>query len=181
MRKPETNLDEGHGVQAVLAGNLEANSVSGLGVPGGLGTSLNLAVNLVVVAGGEDAEVVGSGDGSAVDGGGVADGSGVAADGGLLDVVAGRATGDEALVGDDGVDVGGGALQEIEEGTAVEVALLEVQVELGALGLGGGQEREDTLGLQALGQAVSQLQLGLEGIGGVPRLRDGEACSFVEH
>lgn len=177
----DLDLGEGDGVDAVLGGNLKADVVAGLGVPGGLGTGLDLAVNLVVVRGSEDAEVVGGGDGSGVGGGGEADGGGVAGDGGLVDVVTGRSTGEETLVADDGVNVGGGALQEVEEGTAVDVGLLEVQVELGALGLGGGEEGEDTLGLEALGKGVGELDLGVKGVGGVPGLGKGEACTVIEH
>src|SRR5699024_5808697 len=109
-------LGEGDGVDAVLAGNLEADSVAGLGVPGGLGTGLDLAVDLVVVRGGEDAQVVGGGDGGAVLGSSVADGGAVGSDGGLVDVVAGAGTGEETLVADNGVDVGGGALEQVKEG-----------------------------------------------------------------
>lgn len=87
---------------------------------------------------------------------------------------------------DDGVDVGGRTLEEVEESAAVEVALLEGEVELGALlggGLlaGGGQEGEDTLSLQALGEAVGKLDLGVKGGSGVPCLGEGQACAMVEH
>lgn len=174
-----TNLDEGDRVKAVLAGDLEADVVAALGVPGGLGTGLDLAVDLVVVAGSEDAEVVGGGDGRGVGRGGEADGSAVAGDGGLLDVVASLGTGEEALVADDGVDVGSGALQEVEVGAAVEAGLLEVEVELGATGLGGGEEAEDTLGLEALGEVVGELNLGLERVGRVPSLGEGEAWTSI--
>ena len=130
----------------------------------------------MVVAGSEEAQVVRGGDGSAVGGGSIADGGAVAGDGTLGDVIAGRGTGEEALVADNGIDVGGRALEEVEEGAAVEVGLLEVQVEFGAAGRRGGQEGEDTLSLEALGQAVVDLELGLEGVGRVPRLGEGEAC-----
>jgi hypothetical protein len=175
----DLDLGKGDGVDAVLAGNLKADSVAGLGVPGGLGTGLNLAVNLVVVRGGEDAQVVGGGDGSAVDGGSVADGGAVGGDGGLADVVAGAGTGEEALVADNGVDVGDGTLEQVKEGTAVEAGLLEVQVELGTLGGGGGEEVEETLKLEALGEGVVDLELSVEGVGGVPSLGQGEASRLV--
>lgn len=176
LEKGETNLGKGDGVDAVLAGNLEADSVAGLGVPGGLGAGLDLAVDLVVVGSGEDAQVVGGGDGGAVLGGDVADGGAVAGQGGLVDIIAGAGTGEEALVADDGIDVGGGALEEVEEGSAVEAGLLEEQVELGALGGGGGQEVEEALELEALGQGVADLDLGVEGVGRVPGLGQGQTC-----
>lgn len=174
-----TNLGEGDGVDAVLAGNLETDSVAGLGVPGGLGTSLNLAVDLVVVRGSEDAEVIRGSDGGTVLGGGVANGGAVGSQGSLVDVVAGATTGHEALVADDGVDVGGGALQEVEEGTAVEAGLLEVEVELGTLGVSGREEVEETLELEALGEGVVDLELGVESVGGVPGLGEGQACARI--
>lgn len=174
-------LGERERVQAVLAGDLEANLVAALGVPGGLGAGLDLRVDLVVVGGGEDAQVAGRGDGGSVVGGGVPDGSRVVGDGGLLDVVASRGTGQEAVLANNGVDVGGGTLEQVEEDAAVEVGLLEVQVELGALGLGGGQEGAEQLSLQALGDGVVDLDLGVESVDGVPGLGNGHACATVEH
>jgi hypothetical protein len=50
----------------------------------------------------------------------------------------------------------------------VEVGLLEVQVQLGALGLGGRQEGAEQLGLEALGDGVVDLDLGVESIDSVP-------------
>lgn len=54
----ELDLGEGDGVDAVLGSNLKADGVASLGVPGGLGTGLNLGVDLVVVRSGKDAQVV---------------------------------------------------------------------------------------------------------------------------
>jgi hypothetical protein len=175
----DLGLGERDGVDAVLAGNLKADGVAGLGVPGSLGTSLNLAVNLVVVRSGEDAQVVGGGDGSAVERGAVADGGAVGGDSGLADIVTGAGTGKETLVANNGIDVGDGTLEEVEEGTAVEAGLLEVEVELGALGGGGGEEVEETLKLQALGQGVVDLELGVQSVGGVPSLGQGQAGGLV--
>lgn len=175
MSTAESDLGEINGVDAVLAGNLKADSVAGLGVPGGLGASLNLAVDLVVVRGGKDAQVVSGGDGSAVLGSSVTDGGAVGSQGSLVDVVASRGTGKETLVADNGIDVGDGALEQIEESTAVETGLLEEQVELSTLAGGGRQEVEETLELEALGEGVVDLELGVEGIGRVPGLGQGEA------
>ena len=169
-----TYLEERDGVQAVLGGDLKADRVAALGVPGGLGAGLDLAVDLVVVAGGEDAQVVGGGDGRAVGRGLKADSGAVASDGGLLHIIASRGASEETLVADHGVDVGGGALEKVEEGAAVEVGLLEVQVELSTAGLRRWQEAEDTLSLKALGEVVGHLDLGLERVGRVPRLREGQ-------
>lgn len=171
----ETHLGEGEGIQAVLAGDLKTDVVAGLGVPGSLGTGLDLAVDLVVVASSEDAQVVSSGDGSAVRGGSVADSGAVAGKGGLLDVVAGGGTSEETIVANDGVNVGGGALEQVEEGAAVESALLEVEVELGAARRAGGQEAVNELGLDTLGEHISGLDLGLKGVGSVPGLGQSKA------
>lgn len=180
MQRDQTNLGERDRVQAVLAGDLEADIVAALGVPDSLGTSLDLSVNLVVVAGSENAEVIGGSDGGAVSGGDVTDGGAVTGDSGPLNIITSRGTGEETLVANDGVDVGGRSLQEIEESTAVEGRLLECEVELGTLVVGGGQKLEDTLGLEALGDGVSQLDLGVEGIGRVPGLGQGEAWASVD-
>ena len=177
----DTYLGEGDRVDAVLAGELDADVAAGLGVPDGLAATLDLAVDLLVERGAEDADVVGGGDSHVVGGAGVADGSGVRGDGGLVHIITGGRTGKEALVADDSIDVGGGALEEVEEGTAVEVVLLEVQVELGALGLRGREEGEESLGLEALGEGILDLDLGVESVGGVPGLGKGEACARVEH
>jgi hypothetical protein len=130
----------------------------------------------VVVAGGEDREVVGGSDGSRLLGKAVADSSGVLGDGSLLHIVATLSTDEEALVAENDVQVGSGALEEVEEGTGVQVGLLEVKVELGTLGLGGGQVLGEDLSLEALGDVVVQFELGVEGVGSGPGLGKGKTC-----
>lgn len=171
---PESYLGERRGVETVLAGNLETDGVTGLGVPGSLGTSLNLSVDAVVVAGGENAQVVASGDGGSVLGNAVADGSGVLGNGSLLDVVATLSTDNKTLVAEDSVEVGSGAAEEVEESTGMQVGLLEVEVELGTLGLLGGEVLGEDLSLETLGDVVVELELGVEGISGGPSLGEGE-------
>ena len=131
----------------------------------------------MVVAGGEKGQVVAGSDGSGVLGNAVADGSGVLGDGGLVDVVTTLSTDEEALVAENGVEVGGGAVQEIEEGTGVQVGLLEVKVELSTLGLLSGLVLGQDLSLEALGDVVVELELGVESVGGGPSLGEGEAWS----
>lgn len=150
----DLGFDKRQGVQAILRGDFETDSVTGLAVPGGLGGGLDLAVHLVVVASSENAQVVAGGDGSRVGRSLVADSSTVAGDSSLVDVVAGTGTGQKAIVANHSVNIGSGTLQQVEESTAVEGALLEVQVELGSASLGGGQERENTLSFKALGQRI---------------------------
>ena len=175
----DLGLGEGERVNAVLGGNLKTDIVAALRVPDGLGASLDLGVDLVVVRGGEDAQVVRGNDGGGVQWLGIADTERVAGDSRLLDVVAGLGTDEEAIVADDGVEVGGWALQEVEESAGVEVWLLEVQVELDALGLGGWEEGAENLSLEALGNGVGELELGLESVGRVPGLGDSGACDAI--
>lgn len=129
----------------------------------------------MVVAGGEDSQVVGSGDGSRVLGNAVADGSGVLGDGGLLDIVATLSTDKETLVAENSIEVGGGAVKEIEESTGVHVGLLEVEVELSTLGLLSREILGEDLSLETLGDVVVKLELGVEGVGGSPGLGEGKA------
>jgi hypothetical protein len=128
----------------------------------------------VVVAGREDGEVVAGSDGSRVLRKAVTNGSGVLGDGSLLDIVSTLSTDEETLVAKDDVKVGGRALQEVEESTGVEVGLLEVEVELGTLGLRGGQVLGEDLSLKALGDVVVELKLGVESVGSGPGLGEGE-------
>lgn len=175
----DLDLGERDGVDAVLAGDLKTDSVAGLGVPGSLGTSLNLGVDLVVVRSSEDAEVVRSGNGSAVLGSSVANSGAVSSQSSLVSIVASGSTSQETLVADNGIDVGDGALEEIEESTAVETGLLEVEVELSTLSGGGREEVEETLKLETLGEGVGDLDLGVESVGGVPGLGKGQAGRLV--
>jgi hypothetical protein len=171
----DTYLGERRGVQAVLAGDLQADRVASLGIPGSLGTSLDLSVDAVVVAGSEDRQVVAGSDSSRVLGKAVANGRRVLGDGGLLNIIATLGTDQETLMAQDNVQVGSRSLQEVEESTSVQVGLLEVQVELSTLGLGAGQVLSEDLSLQALGNVVVQLELGVEGIGSSPGLGESEA------
>ena len=50
----------------------------------------------------------------------------------------------------------------------MEVGLLEVQVDLGTFCGGGWEEVAQDLGLEALGDAIVELELGVEGVDGVP-------------
>lgn len=175
-QQSKTHLGEGRSIKTVLGGDLKTDGAArSLGVPRRLGASLNQRVDLVVVRGGEDAALVGRSDGGSPRGRLKTKGSGVGGDAALLDVVAGRATSDVALVPNDGIDVGSGALEQVAEGAEVEVGLLIVRIELGALLLALGQEGEGALDLEALGDVVGGLDLGLERVQRVPRLGDGEA------
>lgn len=65
----------------------------------------------------------------------------------------------------------------VSEDTAVEVGLLEVEVDLLALVAGGRAEVGENLSLQAAGEGVVELDLGSKDVGGVPRLGDADACA----
>lgn len=177
---PDTHLSERRGVKLVLGSELETDVGAGLGVPGSLSTGLNSRVDLLVVGGGEDAQGVGGGDGSVVQRGGVTDSGAVLGDGSLLDVVANLTTNNEALVGNDGIGKGtdGTGGRVVSEDAAVEVRLLEVEVDLLALVAGSGAEVGKDLGLQAGGEGVVELDLSSEDIGGVPGLGDANAWAF---
>jgi hypothetical protein len=129
----------------------------------------------VVVASGEQAQVVGGGDGCGVGGEAVANSSGVFGDGSLLDIVATLSTDEETLMAKDSIEVGRWALEQVEESTGVEVWLLEEEVDLGTLGLRAGQVLGQDLGLKALGNVVVELKLGVKSVTGGPGLGEGEA------
>ena len=135
----------------------------------------------MVVCGREDAQVVGSSDGSGVLRSGVSDGGRVVGNCGLLDIIASRSTSQETILSDDSVDVRRGTLEEVEESTAVEVGLLEVEVELCTLCLGSREEGAQDLGLQTLRNGVIQLNLGVKSVDSVPALGDGSACMAIGH
>lgn len=174
--EPRIYLCERAGVELVLAGDLETDVASGSGVPSGLCAGLDLGVDLVVVASGEDAQVVGGGDGGRVGSLAVAGGEGVFGDGGLSDIVAALSTDEETLVAEGDIEGGGRALEEVGEQAGVDVGLLVQQVELATIRLLRGQVVGQDLSLQTLGQVVLQLQLCVKAVGCRPCLREGQAC-----
>jgi hypothetical protein len=174
-------LSEGERVDSVLGGNLETDVGASLGVPDSLGTGLDLWVDLVVVGSGEDAQVVRSNDGGGVEWLRVTNAERVSGDSSLLDIITSLSTNEETIMSDDSVQVGSWAFEEIKESAGVEVWLLEVEVELDSLGLGAWEEVAQNLSLEALGNVVCKLNLGLEDVGGVPALGNGHACAVIEY
>lgn len=128
----------------------------------------------MVVRSGEDGEVFGRGDGGRVFWDRVADCRRVAGDSRLLDVVAGFSTDEEALVAESSVDDSSRAAEEIEKSAGLEVWLLEVQVQLGALCLCVWQELGDRLSLETARKSVVELDLGVERVGSRPCLGKGD-------
>jgi hypothetical protein len=173
------SLSEGGLVQSVLGTDLEANVLAGLRVPGGLGGSLGEGVDLVVVGGGEDREGVSSGDGGGVGRGGVAEGSRVLGDLAVENVVANLRTGEEALVADGHVTSEGWALEKIKETAGMESWLLEVDGELSVLSTGGWDEGGGKLALEAWGEGLVDLNLGVKDVGSGPALGESHARGLV--
>ena len=91
----------------------------------------------MVVRSREDTQIVGTSDRSGVKRSRVSDSGGIVCDSSLLDIVPSGATDQETVLSNDSVDVGRRAFEEIKEGSAVEVGLLEMDVELcaGLLGI----------------------------------------------
>ena len=172
-----TYLDEARWVEFVLGRDLQPNRATGFGVPGGLCTSLDLSVDLVVIARGEDAQVVRGGDGSGVERGAVSKRSTIFRDCGLLHIVSDLTTGEVAFVSENGIEGGGGALEGVDEGAEIDVGLLVEEVEFAAVVLVFGQEGRGDLGFETLDNVVLELELCVEDVGGGPSFGKGDAWS----
>ena len=85
-------------------------------------------------------------------------------------------SGEEALVAESNVNGSGGALQQIEESTSVDVGLLEVDVGLGTVRLVGRAVVSEEFELEALSDLVVKLKLGVERVGSGPGLGQNNAC-----
>ena len=166
-------------IETILARNLEPNPLPHLTIPRHLRTSLEHAVHLVKVTRAEHAHIIRRRDRRAVNGRLVANSSLVARDRRLLHIVPGLRTDEEPLATKHDVDVGDGTLEQIDEGARVDVGLLVVQVELGADGLAVRDEGRQQLGLGAVGDLVVELDLGVEGVLGVPADGGGGAWEGV--
>ena len=94
----------------------------------------------MVVRSGKHAELAGSCDRGCVFRHGVSYSCRVAGDLSLLDIISCFGTNEETLMPEHGIDVRCGALKKVHEGTSLEVGLLEIQIELCALGLGAREE-----------------------------------------
>lgn len=128
----------------------------------------------MVVAGRENVEVIGRGDGCGVFGDGVPDCSRVAGDTTINNIVANFCASEETVVTEDDITAEGGALEEVDESAGVEKRLAIVKIEFGTLGLGGGEKVRNDFSLQSLGQSVVKLDFCVEGIEGRPGLGQGD-------
>ena len=163
-------MTKGCPINPILGGYLEGNVVTNFGVPNGLGSSLNGCIDFVIVRCREDAQIVRSVNRRSVLRSQIADGCRVSSDGSLLHVVASFRAHSEPFVAQDGIDRGGGTLEEIDKGATVEVWLLEMQIRLGAVLLGGRMVRGSQLGLQSFRDGVLEFDLGVKGVGRCPTL-----------
>lgn len=180
-----------------LGADLEVDVLGGaLGVVGGLGAGLDVGRHAVVVARGEEVEVVQALEGDRVLRRAEADGRRVARHLALGDVVRRLRAEQEAVAADDGVRGEGRALQrdqrricgadgscayleEVEERAGVQAGLLvRGRDQRGLAGAVGG-ERGVQVELEALGKVVLRLDLGAEEVGGGPGLGEDEAVGLV--
>lgn len=173
-------LGEAERVKLILGGDLEAAGLAVLDVVGGLCADLDGTVDLLVVAGGDDGQILAADDGGAVARGLIAETEGVAGDGGLLDVVACLTADQETLVAgneiDDSVDVVVGHAM-VDEDARMDHGVLVGDGELlgGRVGLARVPQVLD-VNLGAGGDEIGKLDLGIEQRGGGPGLGDGDAC-----
>ena len=82
----------------------------------------------MVVASGEDAQVVGGGDSSGIRWLAVPESESIFCDSGLVDIISTFCANQETFVADSHVEYCGGTLEDIGEETRVDVRLLVVQI-----------------------------------------------------
>lgn len=175
MRSARAHLRERAGVKFVFAGNLQPHVVAGFRVPGRLGASFDFPVDHVIVARGEDAEVVGGLDRGRVLGQTVSDRGRVLGHCRFLNIIACLGADEEPFMSQHGVNVGGRSFEEVEEGTEVEVGLLVVEVDFSSVRLFGRQVVGQNFGFQPFGELIFEFYLGVERIACCPYLCEGEA------
>ena len=116
-------------IQPVLCSQFKTDIVASLRVPHSFGTRLNLGVDLMVVRGGKYTQAVGGCDSSTPLRCAIPDRSSILGDRSLLNIVASFNADQETLMTKNGIDVGSRALEQVEEGAAGEILLLEMEVE----------------------------------------------------
>ena len=168
----ELGLDGGGGVELVLGADLEEDPVGG--ADGGLGGDGDVLGDVVGVATDKLGELLVRVDGNTIVLLGVADGEGVVGKGGLGGVHSHLGTGDDALVANDGVNLGLGALEDVGGGGEDEGGALVGQAELDLLLGGGGVEGGVDLDLEAVNN-VGGLDLDAEVVVGGVGVGEDEA------
>lgn len=177
-RVSDFGLDERGGVQLVLGGEFHVDGGRLDRVPGGLSTSFHERRNLVVVRSGEHRQVGGGGGSHVVKRVSVTDTDRVLVDGGVVDVVTQFGTGGETVVSHSQVSGGNWALQQVEEQTSIDLILLVEKVQFSVSGA-IGDHRGHQFSLKSGSQQLRQLNLGVQGIGIVPRLSQSQAGGLV--
>jgi hypothetical protein len=150
-----------------------------LDVVAGLGTNLDGGVDLLVVAGGDEGQVLASDNASDIAGSLVTDSERVAGDGSFLHIVASLTSDEESIVAssdvDDGIDtaLGSGV---VDESTRVDVGVLEGKVDLlsGRSFLGWIPEVLK-IDLDARSDDIGELDLAVKKRCGGPRLSNSDA------
>ena len=175
----DLGLGEAERVELVLRRELETASLASLHVVAGLRAHLHGPVHLLVVARGDDSQVLRGVDVGSVAGSCVAEAETVLRDRGFLEIVAGLTADKEALMSrddvNDGVDIAA-RLRVVDEGAGMHIGVLEGEGEFLRGGRGFARVPEVLqVDLGAGGDDVGELDFAVEERGGGPRLRDGDA------
>ena len=169
------NLGEGSRVNLVLGSNFDADGRLAVGVIGCSDTSLNSAVNAVIIRSGQEAHTVGGSDGHAVHWSLISERSGILGQSSLLDVETCLTANQETFMGNNtiygGVNVAG-CRDKLAKGAYVKGALLEVQVALLRLETRLGCYLTDVFGFDASGEDIIELEFGGQDI----RVSPGAGC-----
>ena len=155
-------------IQPILARNLQPDPLPRLTIPRHLRPGFEHAIHLLEKARANHANIIRRCDRGVVDRRLIPDGSLIPRNCRFLNIIPGFRAEEEAPMPDDEVDIGDGALEQVDEGARVDVGLLVVQVGLGADVLAVGEEGGQQLELDAGGDGVVRLDLGVEGVLRVP-------------
>ena len=124
----------------------------------------------MVIARGEDAQVVRRRNSCSIASLAVAGREAVFRHGCFLDIIPTFRADQESFVAEGQVNGRDRALEEVDEGADVDVGLLVVEVELSTVGALCWQVVGEDLSFEAFGQVVFELELGVEAVGGGPCL-----------
>lgn len=152
------------GIELELARDFQSDIVTCFRVPRGLGTSFYIAVDFVVIACGEDAQVVGGMDCGRILCQAISDSGRVFRHRGLLNIVACLSSDEESFMSEHSIEIRGRTFEKIEEGAEVEVWLLVVEVQFTTVRLLGGEVVGEHFGFEASGELVFKFDLGIQRI-----------------
>ena len=109
----------------------------------------------------------------------ISDGSSIFSDFAIHNIISNISSKEETLVGDDGIRSERGSLEQVEECTGMECGVSIMDADLGILGDYGGQKCRSKLEFYAASNLIVELNLGIEGIGRSPALREGDTAVSV--